>query len=110
MPPTTKPIRPKSASSNGVDDDVMTLAEAAAFLKVTEADVLQALREHGLPGQQVGATWRFTRTALHRWLSAAPDLQANKDAWRAVAGKYADDEDLTRIREEISHQRATGND
>jgi excisionase family DNA binding protein len=48
--------------------EVLTLAEAADLLQV-EGDVVATMAEAGdLPGRRLGDDWRFSRTALLRWL------------------------------------------
>src|SRR5580658_6620251 len=58
--------------SNGVlptPIDVMTLAEAADFLRATE-DAIEKMAAAGkLPARRVGDDWRFLRSALCSWLS-----------------------------------------
>jgi excisionase family DNA binding protein len=50
--------------------EVLTAAEAAELLRVTEAQVI-ALAEAGeLPGRRVGDAWRFARAAVLGWLGA----------------------------------------
>ncbi len=49
--------------------DVLTPAQAAAFLQVDE-DAVRALAEEGrLPGRRIGDEWRFARAALLAWLA-----------------------------------------
>jgi excisionase family DNA binding protein len=48
--------------------EVMTLPEAAAFLRVDEEE-LTAIAERGeVPGRRIGSEWRFSRDALLAWL------------------------------------------
>jgi excisionase family DNA binding protein len=50
--------------------DVLTPAQAAQLLQVSEEEIV-ALAEAGtLPGRRIGAQWRFARPALIAWLSA----------------------------------------
>jgi DNA binding domain, excisionase family len=52
-------------------DEVLTLDEAAAFLKVS-ADTVRSLAEDGeLAGRRFGKDWRFARAAILAWLSDA---------------------------------------
>ena len=52
--------------------DVLTLAEAAAYLRV-DAGALQADAVVGrVPGQFVAGEWRFRRPALVAWLGMLP--------------------------------------
>lgn len=48
--------------------EVLTLAEAAALLRVP-AEAVRARAERGeLPGRRLGGEWRFARSALMAWL------------------------------------------
>jgi excisionase family DNA binding protein len=58
-----------AAHPEPADGDVLSLDEAAAFLKVS-ADVVRSLAEDGeLPGRRVGTEWRFARIAILAWLA-----------------------------------------
>jgi excisionase family DNA binding protein len=51
--------------------EVLTLAQAAELLQVSE-DGLAAMAEAGeLPGRRVAGEWRFSHAALLAWLAAA---------------------------------------
>ena len=54
-------------------DDVLTSAEAAAFLKVGNRTVLDEAKRGRLPGRRVGKEWRFSRRMLEQWLASGPD-------------------------------------
>ena len=69
---TTEPTAPTAhLSANGValsPLDVLTLAQAAAYLQLPE-DAVRAEAEAGrLPGRAVGGEWRFVRGAVADWL------------------------------------------
>lgn len=49
--------------------DLLTPAQAAQTLGVTEADVLAALDAGDLKGKKIGPAWRITRTALNAFLA-----------------------------------------
>jgi excisionase family DNA binding protein len=51
-------------------DDILTLPEAAAYLRVPEGDVLKMAREGMMPAQRIGDgdEWRFLRKALNDWI------------------------------------------
>jgi len=50
------------------EDDVLTLEEAAALLKVS-ADAVRSRAERGeLPARHFGDEWRFSKLALLAWL------------------------------------------
>ena len=89
---------PRSATMNGRPGEVLTLAEAATYLRLSEQDVVRLVQSQGLPGRFIGSEWRFLKTALQQWLStAAPTTDARKQAQLALAGKYKDDPTLLDI-------------
>ena len=49
-------------------DAVMTLEEAAGFLKVSETTVYQLLRDGQLKARKVGREWRFLKSELVAYL------------------------------------------
>jgi excisionase family DNA binding protein len=86
--------------------EVLTLAEAAAYLRLSEADVVQLVHSQGLPGRFTGSEWRFLKTAIQQWLStSSPTPAAKKAALLAAAGAFKDDPDLVPLVEEIYRQR-----
>jgi excisionase family DNA binding protein len=89
--PRTRP-EPRPAVVNGPPGEVLTLAEAAAYLRLSEQEVLRLIQEQGLPARQAGTDWRFLRAAIQQWLSTPSEsLQSNKEAWLALAGAWKDD-------------------
>ena len=50
-----------------VDSDVITAAEAAAYLGSHVETVRRLARRGQIPSFKVGTDWRFSRTALRRW-------------------------------------------
>jgi excisionase family DNA binding protein len=48
--------------------ELLTPADVARTLAVTEADVLQSLEAGDLKGKKIGAAWRITRGALEEFL------------------------------------------
>ena len=102
---------PPPDSTNGVHlpatSDVMTLAEAAAFLRAPEAVVEQMANEGKLPGRKVGVEWRFIQSALREWLSqseAVPQL-SSRGRMLAVGGAWKDDETFPQLIENIKANR-----
>ena len=45
-------------------DEVLTIEEAAEFLKMTPKTIRKMLKEGTIPGSRVGKQWRTTRRAL----------------------------------------------
>lgn len=50
------------------DDDVLTTAEAADFLKVSRSFLYQATRAGRIPAIKLGTNWRYSRTSLQKWI------------------------------------------
>ena len=50
--------------------EVMNVEQAAQFLQIDEAVVVEMAEAGKLPGRRLGAAWRFSRAALVAWLSA----------------------------------------
>lgn len=112
---------------NGVStlaDEVLTLGEAAAFLRVPEEGLKQDADSGCLPGRLVAGQWRFVKQALLEWLSSAPanaevgtsptrpgDLIRKamppgvNDGFLLAIGAFADDKTLEPLVEEIYRDR-----
>jgi hypothetical protein len=116
---TRKPRPSKKAESNGKPSlsggEILTLAEAAAFLRVSE-DGLKADAVGGkVPGRLVAGEWRFNRAALLCWLGhfeiksfpsgPEPKLKSSKEQLLALAGMWKDDPTVDAMVEEIYRQR-----
>ena len=57
--------------------DILTLAEAAAFIRVSEKTLGEMARTRRVPSQKVGREWRFLRAALEAWLAGPIRRSAN---------------------------------
>ena len=94
------PKRPAEHSSTPAAP-VLTLAEAAAYLRVSTDDVRQLVQSGNLPGRQIGQEWRFFKAALQMWLSSTPATTGRKDFWATQAGAFKDDPDLEDMQQQI---------
>jgi len=109
--PRTKPkpessaVTPLAAATNGPTGEVLTLAEAAAYLRLPEADVLRLVAEQALPARRLGNEWRFLKVAIQDWLRTGPAPKSNKEIWSALAGAWKDDPNLEEVLQEIHKQR-----
>lgn len=66
----------KSESFSGNDqqfEDVLTLAEAAAYLRVSEEVVRKMADQRLIPAQKIGDEWRFLRKAINIWITYGED-------------------------------------
>jgi hypothetical protein len=57
---------PESQLEQGVE--VLTLAEAAAFLRVPEESLRALAVKNAVPAQEIAGEWRFLKRALADWL------------------------------------------
>jgi excisionase family DNA binding protein len=53
--------------------DILTLREAAAFLRLSERSLYELARSRRVPAAQLGGKWLFPRTQLERWLTTQAD-------------------------------------
>ncbi|ODW58666.1 DNA-binding protein [Vibrio parahaemolyticus] len=49
-------------------DQILTLKEVAAYLKLAEKTAYRLVSEGRLPGFKVGGSWRFKCGDLDRWI------------------------------------------
>jgi excisionase family DNA binding protein len=85
-------------------EEVLTSAEAAAYLRVPEQELLNLIDSAELPGRKIGSEWRFLKSALQDWLRTGPQ-RPNLEAWLSMAGAWKDDPDLEAIVEEAYRRR-----
>ena len=100
-PETTR----KASERNGlIRAEVLTLTEAAAYLRLPESEIVRLAQMQDLPGRLAGTEWRFLKTAIQQWLST-PQLKCNKEAWMALAGAWKDDQYAEEELKEIYRRR-----
>ena len=91
----TKPNKkPKAATAaNGVAEpagEVFTMSEAAAYLRVSEAEITRLIHDQALPGRLLGGEWRFLKSAIQVWLSTPP-VRGSREAVLSTIGAWKDD-------------------
>jgi len=100
------PVPPQGRANNGRTEEVLTLPEAAAYLRLAESEVVGLAHTQGLPGRCVAGEWRFLKAALQHWLATgSPTWDTRKAAILELSGKYKDDPDLETIVEEAYRRR-----
>jgi excisionase family DNA binding protein len=82
-------------------DAVLTLEEAAAFLRVSPDAVMRLVAQQALPGRRIEGQWRFLRAALADWLRE----NSGKAVLLSQAGVLAQDESLPEVRATIYKDR-----
>ena len=50
-------------------NDVLTIDELAAYLKIAKSTLYKLAQEGKVPGQKIGKHWRFKKSAIDQWLS-----------------------------------------
>jgi excisionase family DNA binding protein len=83
---------------------VLTLNEAAAYLRLSEPELLRLVQEQELPGRYTGSGWRFLKSALQQWLSQSYP-KPSKEAQLAGIGSWKDDPYLEEMLKEIYRKR-----
>ena len=82
-------------------DEVLTLEEAASFLRLSPREVRELAKESKIPGRFAFRKWRFLKSALKDWL--------HTPNWRHVAlsqeGALADDENGEEFLESVYKSR-----
>ena len=81
--------------------EVLTLEEAATYLKLPTETLLRQAIQGTLPGRNIDNTWRFLKTAINDWLTA-PN---NRMLLLQQAGALTDDPTLADLRVMIYAQR-----
>jgi excisionase family DNA binding protein len=89
--------------------EVLTLAEAAAYLRVAEAAVVRLIHQQHLPGRLIDQEWRCLKSALQDWLRT-PSPQPSKEAVLARIGSWKDDPHIEEELREIYQRRGRPND
>lgn len=59
-----------AGGAGGKMPDIMTPAEAATFMKVTEADVLEAIKDKSLKAKKVGKAFRISKESLETFMNS----------------------------------------
>jgi excisionase family DNA binding protein len=54
-------------------DEVMSIGELAAYLKISRSTLYKLVQEGRLPGQKIGKRWRFHKDAIDEWLKQHPE-------------------------------------
>ena len=84
--------------------EVFTLSEAAAYLRVTETDLMRLVHDQALPGRQFGTEWRFLKSAIQDWLKTPPK-PGSREAVLSTIGSMKDDPYLEEEVKEIYRKR-----
>jgi excisionase family DNA binding protein len=56
------------ARTAGADNEIMTLEEVAAFLRLKPQTIYKWAQEKRIPAAKLGKEWRFRRSLIELWL------------------------------------------
>ena len=86
--------------------DVLTLDEAAAYLRATPEQVRDLATRAELPGQPIGDDWRFLKPAMDDWLrNGTKKKMTPKEIMVSQIGALADDESMPALIEWLAGDR-----
>ncbi len=91
----------KPDARNGFPD-VLTVPEAADYLRVSEAEIHDLVQSQGLPARKIGNEWRLLKVALQDWLRS-PFME--KKNWMELAGAWKHDPYLDDMLAQIYEER-----
>lgn len=82
------------------EKEVLNLEEASALLGVSMKTLQKILREEEIPARKIGREWRFSRTALLRWLAEGNSQQysAAEQIVREYFDQLAPEYDASRVK------------
>ncbi len=105
----TKVSKKSKLAVNSAQSDVLTLEEAALFLRIPKTVLEQHLVLENIPGRNIGGHWRFFKPAPEQWLSqqtrSETSMASNKEILLAQAGAFANDPTFPALLESIKKNR-----
>jgi excisionase family DNA binding protein len=81
--------------------DVLTLEEAASYLRLSIETVANQALKGNIPGRKIEDDWRFLKSAIDDWLRS----KNSSSILLAQAGALADDDSLEQLRTSIYQAR-----
>jgi excisionase family DNA binding protein len=94
--------KPKAA----VSTDILTLEEAAEYLRVPSHSLQAEAATGRVPGRLIAGEWRFSKSALLAWLAQTERFRpGSKEAVLSVAGIWKDDPTVDAMMKDIEERR-----
>jgi excisionase family DNA binding protein len=86
-----KPGRPKP-----VDNDIMTLEEVAAYLRLKPQTIYTWAQEKKIPAAKLGKEWRFKKSIVDEWFVQHIDEKFNDvvNTWKEKQRRQKDCKDI----------------
>lgn len=104
----TKVSEKPKAKNQVVESEVLTLEEAATYLKLPKNVLEKQLALGAIPGRNIGGHWRFFKPALNQWLARQSEEKkglSNKELFLSQAGVFANDRTFPQLIEQIYANR-----
>lgn len=60
-----------------MEDEILTLKEVAAYLKVAERTLYRLAQDGKLPAFKVGGSWRFRKADIDSWIAEQTTAQTD---------------------------------
>ena len=84
-----------------VTPDILTLEEAAAYLRLPAETIARQAENGQIPGRRIEDNWRFLKAAIDDWLRS-PD---SRTLLLHQAGALDDDESFSAVRQHVYRAR-----
>ncbi|BAU10011.1 MerR family regulatory protein [Leptolyngbya sp. NIES-3755] len=85
-----------------LSSEILTLEEAAAYLRLSPEVVERQATQGSLPGRNIENEWRFLKSAIDDWLRTPNSYTALLEQ----IGAFSDDETLAELRDSIYRDRS----
>lgn len=82
-----------------INDEILTLAEVAEYLKLSDKTVLKMVKNQEIPCAKIANQWRFSRGTLNDWLTSKMEVIPQNDLSRLIESEY-DSVPLSRLMDE----------
>ncbi|MDC7235457.1 MAG: PTS sugar transporter subunit IIA [Spirochaetales bacterium] len=82
-----------------MENEILTLAEVAEYLKLSDKTVLKMVKNQEIPCAKIANQWRFSKPALNDWLTAKMEVIPQNDLSRLIEREY-DTVPLSRLMDE----------
>ena len=67
---------------NAKHDEILTMDELAAYLKISKSTLYKLAVDGKLPGQKIGKRWRFHQDAIDEWVKSGTGTVASHKTGR----------------------------
>lgn len=71
-----------------IADDILTLAEVADYLKISDKTLLKMVNKKEIPCAKIANQWRFSRAMINDWLTSKMEVLPQNDLSRLIEKQY----------------------